>query len=203
MHLHAVALVALVLLPFQVAARQTSPASWIDRPLSSWNKAGATLPEARSTGESRTELIDRCKLNPRRSTPPERALAAAGWIPFLHVDRQLVEGDIEIIDGMIAADGMCRPGTFNVFVFVGSRFAGTLSPAPMTSRLDGSIGAVRIVAADAITAEFARYREQDPLCCPSSHVTVRFRIERMGADPVVTPVDVRTTRDGNEQSRDW
>jgi len=53
---------------------------------------------------------------------------------------------------MTAADGMCRPAHFNVFVFVGGRFAGTLSPQLMTSRLDASIGALRIAA------EFARYR---------------------------------------------
>ncbi len=92
------------------------------------------------------------------------------------------------------ADGMCRPATFHVFVFVGGRFAGTLSPEPMTSRLDGSIGAVRIISADLITAEFARYRAQDPLCCPSSRVSVRFRIDRTGPDAVVTPVEMRTTR---------
>jgi hypothetical protein len=111
----------------------------------------------------------------------------------------LLQDDVEVIDGMTDADGMCRPVSFNVFVFVGGRFAGTLSPEPMTSRLDGSIGAVRIVSASEITAEFARYRAQDPLCRPSSRVTVRFRIDRTGPDVVVTPVDVRTTRGNTKE----
>lgn len=200
MLLRAAALVTTVLLSTAMTVGQAPSLSWLDRPLSSWNKAGATLPDARATkDDSRAALINRCKLNPRQSTTPERALAAAGWIPFLHFDGQLLQDDIEIIDGMTDADGMCRPVTFNVFVFVGGRFAGTLSPEPMTSRLDASIGAVRIVSTDAITAEFARYKAADPLCCPSSRVMVRFRIDRTGPDVVVTPVEVRTTRGNTKE----
>ena len=199
MLLRAAALVTTVLLSTAMAVGQAPSLSWLDRPLSSWNRAGATLPNVRATNDVRAALINRCKLNPRQSTTPERALAAAGWIPFLHFDGQLLQDDVEVIDGMTDADGMCRPVTFNVFVFVGGRFAGTLSPEPMTSRLDGSIGAVRTVSASEITAEFARYRAQDPLCCPSSRVTVRFRIDRTGPDVVVTPVDVRTTRGNTKE----
>ena len=89
---------------------------------------------------------------------------------------------------------MCRPVTYNVFVFVGGRFAGTISPTTMTSRLDGSSGAVRITSRDTITAEFSRYADKDALCCPSSRVTVRYRIDRSGSQPVVVPTDIRTTR---------
>lgn len=194
MLLRAAALVTTVILT-PMAVGQAPSLSWLDRPLSSWNRAGATLPNVLATkDDSRAALINRCKLDLRQSTTPERALAAAGWIPFLHFDGQLLQDDVEVIDGMTDADGMCRPVTFNVFVFVGGRFAGTLSPQPMTSRLDGSIGAVRIVSTDAITAEFARYKPADPLCCPSSRVMVRFRIDRTGPDVVVTPVELRTTR---------
>ena len=84
-------------------------------------------------------------------------------------------------------------GLYNLFVFVGGTFAGVLSPTPMTSRLDGSSGAVRLPLPN-ITAEFARYTTTDPLCCPSSRVTVRYRIDRSAAGPVVAPVEVRTTR---------
>ena len=127
------------------------------------------------------------------STPAERAVDAAGWIPFLNYDQRVVQDDVEIVGGMRRADGMCRPEMYNLFVFVGGQFAGLLSPTPMTSRLDGSSGAVRLRVPD-ISAEFVRYMSTDPLCCPSSRVTVRYRIESQGTKPVVVPVDVRTTR---------
>jgi len=37
--------------------------------------------------------------------------------------------------------------------------------------------------------EFARYTEKDPLCCPSSRSTVRFRIDRTNAGAVVVPIE--------------
>jgi hypothetical protein len=94
---------------------------------------------------------------------------------------------------MRGADGMCRPATYNLFVFVGGRFAGVLSPTPMTSRLDSSSGVVRMPL-PLVTTEFARYASTDPLCCPSSRVTVRYRIDRTAAGPVVVPLEVRNTR---------
>jgi hypothetical protein len=189
-----------VLLHAGIATGQSAPSSWLDGPLSNWNKPGASVPAAPASSESRTAMIERCQLSPRQTTAPEKALAAAGWLPYLHFDRQLLQGDIEIVDGMVAADGMCRPGSFNGFVFVGGRFAGTLSPEPMTSRLDGSIGAIRIVSSDVITAEFARYRATDPLCCPSSRVMVEFRINRTGPSPIVTPREIKTSRSNSGAS---
>ena len=94
---------------------------------------------------------------------------------------------------MAGSDGMCRPTQYNVFVFVDGRFAGTLSPVLMDSRFDGSSGAVRLPLPN-VTAEFARYTPNDPMCCPSSRVTVRYRIDRTPSGAVVVPVDVRTTR---------
>ena len=135
----------------------------------------------------RSPVIRRCQLTPPRSTSAERAVDAAGWIPFWNVDQQLVREDIEIVGGMRGADGMCRPATYNLFVFVGGRFAGVLSPTPMTSRLDSSSGVVRLPL-PIITAEFARFTSTDPLCCPSSRVTVRYRIDRTAAGPVVAPM---------------
>jgi hypothetical protein len=89
---------------------------------------------------------------------------------------------------MTGADGMCRPRPFNTFVFVAGRFAGTLSPVAMASREDGSVGAVRVAPDGTIAADFARYSTADPLCCPSSHVAVRYRIDRTKL-PVVVPTD--------------
>jgi hypothetical protein len=175
------------------AMQDADRASWLDRPLVNWNTAGASLPRPADSAESVTAVISRCKLQPPRTTAAEQAVEAAGWIPFWNVDQQLVREDIEIVGGMRAADGMCRPMTYNLFVFVSGRFAGTLSPMPMMSRLDGASGAVRIGQA-MVTAEFVRYTSSDPLCCPSSRVTLSYRIERTPAGPLVAPIEVRTTR---------
>jgi LppP/LprE lipoprotein len=183
----------LLLLTLSVSAAQSIPSSWLDRPLVSWNKAGGPVPRAPGGDEAIASVIRRCQLTPPRSTSAERAVDTAGWIPYWNVDQQLVRDDVEIVGGMRGADGMCRPLMYNLFVFVGGRFAGVLSPTPMTSRLDSSSGVVRLPL-PAITAEFARFASTDPLCCPSSRVTVRYRIDRTAAGPVVAPLDVRTTR---------
>jgi hypothetical protein len=183
-----------LLLPIasSVVAQKPDPI-WLDGPLTSWNKAGDPLPTPPSLEESKSAVTSRCHLTPTVSTAAERAVDAAGWISFLNFDQQLVQGDVEIVGGMRAADGMCRPEAYNLFVFVGGRFAGVLSPTLMTSRLDGSSGAVRLRPPN-ISAEFARYATNDPLCCPSSRVTILYRIDRTGDRAVVVPIEVRTTR---------
>ena len=184
------------LLIAQAPARAKDGASWLDRPLAGWNKAAAALPQAPHVTERRDAVEKRCRLTSRRSTAAERAVDAAGWIAYLNYDQPLVREDLEIVAGMSAADGMCRPEAYNLFVFVSGRFAGVLSPAVMTSRLDGSSGAVRILSPDTLSAEFARYNEGDALCCPSSRVSVRYRIDRSSGRPVVEPIEIRTTRGG-------
>jgi hypothetical protein len=64
----------------------------------------------------------------------------------------------------------------------------------MNSREDAASGAVRILGADRLSVEFARYTEKDPLCCPSSRVTVGYRVDRSAVAPLVVPIDVRVTR---------
>jgi hypothetical protein len=188
-------LIAGAVVPLTLSARaaQNTPASWLDRPLASWNSAGATVPRSPSGDETIASIVNRCKLAPRRATPAERAVDGAGWIPFWNVDQQLIREDIEIVGGMRAADSRCLPATYNLFVFVGGRFAGVLSPTSMTSSRDGSSGVVRLPL-PAVTAEFARFATTDALCCPTSRVTVSYRIDRTPAGPVVVPVDVKTTR---------
>jgi hypothetical protein len=182
----AVAGVALVL---SVSARAQPSASWLDRPLVNWNREPLSIGSGRPAGR----VDAKCPaLNP--STPPESAVKAAGLVPFLNFDQRLVREDVEIVGGAGGVDTSCAPVDYNLFVFVGGRFAGTLSPVAMVSRQDGSSGAVRILSADTISAEFARYTNKDSECCPSARMTVRYRIERSGRQPVVVPVDVRTTR---------
>jgi LppP/LprE lipoprotein len=188
-----VAVCALLLCGSLHAGQTAGTSIWLDRPLSNWNKAGQDIPPPPDGKEALKDVIGRCGLKPPRSTPGERALDAAGWIPFWNVDRQLLRDEVEIVGGMREADGMCEPVTYNLFVFVRGRFAGVLSPQPMTSRLDGSSSAVRMPL-PAITAEFARYKDGDAFCCPSSRMTVQYRVDTTGDGPVVVPVEARTTR---------
>jgi hypothetical protein len=175
---------------------QTPPAPgtvhWLDRPMSNWNANVTAIPIAPAITEGREALIKRCAVQ-LPTTPAARSIAAAGWIPQLHLDRELTQGGVEVLGGFAAADAMCRPVAFNVFVFVDGAFAGTLSPAPMSARVDGAAGPVRILSDGQLTAEFARFLPDDPLCCPSSRVTVSFRITR-GRPPAVVPLEVRRTR---------
>jgi len=185
--------VLLLLAVSVIAGQQGNPASWLDRPLANWNAAGQPVPRAPAADEPTESVVRRCKLTPPRSTIAERAIESAGWIPFWNFDLQLVRDDVEIIGGMSGADGMCRPAEYNLFVFVQGQFAGLLSPTSMTSRLDSSSGVVRM-ALPVVTAEFVRYGSTDPLCCPSSRVSVRYRIDRTAAGPVVAPVEIRAAR---------
>ena len=185
-----------------LAGLQAASGSWLDKPLANWNVPGAALPKAPATSatggndghESPAQLAKRCDLPVGLSTPEARAIADAGWVPYLHFDQKLQQGDVTILDGMAGADGMCRPMDFHVFVFVGGRFAGTLSPTPMSSRADGTASVVRLPQPNTITAEFQRYTSTDALCCPSSRVAVSYTIDRTGKAPVVTPTGIKTTR---------
>jgi TM2 domain-containing membrane protein YozV len=190
----AVPLAVLILSSLAAGGQAIPPASWLDRPLAAWNKPGLGVSKAPSFDESREVTLKRCGLTLLRGTSAERQLADAGWTPFHNFDQQLVRDELEIIGGMTGADGMCRPTGYNLFAFVGGRFAGSLSPVLMTSRLDGASGAVRIIARDTITVDFARYTSADALCCPSSHAVVRYTIDRSGAQPVVVATERRTRR---------
>ena len=182
-----------MLLPIALAA-QTPARSWLDRPLVNWNSSAHRMPSAPANEEPIADVGKRCDVKPKRTTSGERAVTDAGWLPFYLFDRQIVQGDVEIIGGLAGADCLCRPADYNVFVFVAGRFAGTLSPDLMTSRLDGSIGAVRLSEEGTIAAEFTRYVDPDPLCCPSGRVTVRYQLDRRSTPPVVVPVAAQPTR---------
>jgi hypothetical protein len=163
---------------------------WLDRPLTNWNRPGASLPRA-SQGSSTAELLKRCPATGAQpSSPAARQLSAAGWLPFFALDREIVRGDVEVLAGMADADGMCRPMGYQLFVFVGGAFAGTLSPQPMDSRTDQSSGPLRILEDGVVQADFSRFASSDALCCPSGHMTVRYRIDRQ-PQPLVVPSDVR------------
>jgi len=162
---------------------------WLDAASpAGWNRAGARVPRAPARrGDPPT--VARCRGGVAR--PPENAaerqIAAAGWTLFGGAE---ASGTTQMMSGCTSVDGMCRPAGYQVFVFVGGRFAGTLSPGPMEPRADGSARVQRLLSADAVAAEFARYAPADALCCPSRVATVIFRVERSGAGPVVVPSSV-------------
>jgi LppP/LprE lipoprotein len=188
-----VVLAALVLFALHDASAQPAAprASWLDRPPTAWNRPDGIVPKAPVIDRTRAEVLSECSLALRRTTVAERALVEAGWIPFLLQGQTRIAGDVELIGGMADADGMCRPSSFNVFVFVNGRFAGSLSPGLMNARDDGSILDATIASAASITASFSRYTAKDPLCCPSSTAAVRYRINRSGAQASVEVQDVR------------
>jgi hypothetical protein len=165
---------------------------WLDQPLQNWNRAGAALPAGAADAAAVKETRGRCRL-PVSESHGGRALTSAGWIAQPHLDRELVKDEIEIVSGAASLDGACAPQAFNLFVFVAGRFAGTLSPSPMSPGADGYAGPVRF-AGDGISAEFARYKSGDATCCPSARVAVQYRIDNTSATPSVVPIGVRTTR---------
>jgi hypothetical protein len=167
-------------------------ALWLDQPLTNWNRAAAPLPRGAAIAAVMTEVRQRCKVA-SPETVSAQALAAAGWIPQAHLDRTLVHNDVEILSGASSLDLDCSPAGFNLFVFVGGTFAGTLSPLPMSPRVDGVAGPVRFTG-DFISAEFARFKSGDAACCPSARMAVRYRIERSGRQGLIAPSDIRTTR---------
>ena len=143
----------------------------------------------------REALVRRCgAAGSKVSTAAAAALAKTGWVPFLHVDRQIARDEVEVVGGMSAAGPGCEPTTLHLFVFAGVNFAGTLSPSAMTPGRDGAAGAVRIVSPDGMTAEFARYTPADAECCPSSRVRVTYRIERSAGRPLLVATEARPIR---------
>jgi hypothetical protein len=190
---------ALVALTFGLSANLVGQtASWLDRPLAGWNLPAAAVPNAPGESAARDAATARCPAVARSpGTQAEAAVAAAGWLPYWHLDRQLVRDEIEIVAGALAADAQCQPADFNLFVFLSGRFAGTLSPDVMGPGRDGVAGAVRIIDRETISVEYARFLAGDTPCCPSGRVSARFRVEHAaGASAIVVPASLRTSRRG-------
>jgi heat shock protein HslJ len=180
-----IALLALVT-PALLAAADPAPdpaASWLDagRP-TPWNRPGAAVPSA-PAAEVDAALRARCRDAERpadQASRADRAVVAAGWRLLGPLQRF---GATELVEGHAGVDGMCRPLASQGFVFVEGRFAGTIAPAPMDSRAEGSAREVRLVGAGAVAASFARYAPSDPLCCPSRTSAVTYTVERGASGP--------------------
>ena len=173
-----------------VAPVGAAGASWLDQdPPANWNKMRGAVPEAPpSQGEPAS--TPRCKDQVRApDTSMDRAVASRGWSLL---GPATTRGATTIILAGTSVDGMCRPLSYQAFVFVQSRFAGTLSPVPMDSREDGAESMIRVVSASELSVQYTRYLESDPRCCPSRLTVVRFRLERLRDGPIVIPVTAQT-----------
>ncbi len=134
-----------------VAAAWAGPASasggtWLDAPTpKAWNGPGMKIP--RPPHFDPDPFLDKqCASQTRPpSTGADRTVAAAGWKLFGASQRF---GTTEVLLGRSGVDGQCRPLGYQVFVFSGGLFAGTLAPRPMDSRSDGAAQLPQLVAAD-------------------------------------------------------
>lgn len=190
--------VSLLALPITIAATVVlsgqPKAQWLDQRLTAWNQPGVSVPAAPTTLDAQATLDKRCG-SPKSVSPTSMAAIRRGrWVPYLHLDQPIARNDIEVVGGMIDATPGCDPTTFNLFVFSGGIFAGTVSPVPMTTARDGAAGAVRITGAETMTVEFARYAPGDAECCASSRVRVSYRIDRTSVGPTLIATDARQVR---------
>jgi hypothetical protein len=172
---------------------------WLDaKSIVNWNKPGAAIP--RGPKAVNPEMFQQCEKQGAEETkkvpptPETRQVSAAGW-RIAKVDKRA--GATVVVFAFNGLDGMCRPLAYQFFVFVGGRFAGTLAPRPMHAREDGAgyFEQNQQIQARRFTAEFARYRESDALCCPSRTSTVTYEIrDAPGGGMLTVPVKVATKR---------
>lgn len=167
--------------------------SWLDEPRPrNWNRPAAPLPSARNY-PGPPSIDDECKGAVRRpATAEETAVTQAGWA-VLDYERPLRNGRLTTVTAASDVSGQCRPYGFQVFVFYAGQFAGTISPQPMDARADGSGGVTSLRSPLAFQAEFSRYADSDPACCPSRKTLVQFVIRFPAGKPVVVPVSAATS----------
>lgn len=164
--------------------------SWLDAPMpSNWNTAGATVPRAPHADPSMNARCIKAGLTRKPVSAADRAIVAAGWMLF---NKPVAGGASLIVDGQSGFDGMCRPAYYQAFVFSGGRFAGTLAPRAMESRVLGSLQTATFSGPSKIGAIFNHYTSADPLCCPSKLTNVAYRINATRRGPIVAPFSART-----------
>jgi len=160
---------------FPVSAEQAQK-FWLDRPIQNWNRVNDEFPKLPRPVGNTTEIAKECLGQVRQPTiPAERALTRQGWNLYGSVQTY---GLTQVITATSNFDGMCRPIQSQAFVYWEGRYAGTLSPILMDSRGDGAIARIYLASETNISVEFNRYRDSDPLCCPSGISTVAFNLRR-------------------------
>jgi len=183
------------------AATPVAAAEWLDAPLVRWNGPHQGVPQPPVQTNTRTgqplnpadAFPSACFLQGRAPvTEEEKLVAGAGWLLRTYWPT-LQWADVTVITAPSWFDGMCRPAAYQPFTFVGGRFTGTLSPEPMTSRLDGSLfGGHELKPGPVIEASFLRYADTDPLCCPSlPRVELRYELVGVEGRRVFTPTAAR------------
>ena len=170
--------------PASAGAQQQGPGDWLEQASpDNWNQPGAAVPAAPQVDVA--DLDPRCAQQERPSESPEEdQVVAQGWRLFNAAE---VGWHLRLIDGLVGYDGMCRPLQFQGFVFADGQFAGTISPQPMDSRIDG-VGRILNVGGPAnLTGQFVRYARTDPLCCPSSTFIVQYTVDRSASAALLVP----------------
>jgi len=160
--------------------------SWLDdsKP-GSWSIPGAAIPRApRAAGT--TDPRCRALARPAESST-DKQLTAQGWDL---IGAYQGGWGVLVLQGAASYDGMCRPQSYQEFVFVRGVFAGTLSPGTMDSRTDGSLNRVALQGDRRLVADYAPYARSDALCCPSRTTSVVFEIATDQA--VVRPLSTST-----------
>lgn len=163
------------------AVAQSAKSRWLDaNPLGNWNNPNGKLPKGPSASLADIRDCEKRGAEETKKTPPSpetRRVTAAGWHGATIEKRA---GDTVFVFARNSVDGMCRPMSYQIFVFVKGRFAGTLAPRAVDSREDGSF-MLEKEGAERFTASFMRYKTDDPLCCPSRISTVTYAIRMVTA----------------------
>ncbi len=172
--------------------RAHADGAWLDDQAATWNSPGMEIPKpVETTGQ---DLDPRCNQQARPSELEEdKLIEAAGWTPF-----GSYQGGwgIRIVRGLAGYDGMCRPMEYQSFVFVDGQLAGTLSPTPMGSRVDGALTGLDFFGPDRVVGVYVRYTDQDALCCPSARSTATYKVDRSGPAPLLVREGVTTEKLG-------
>jgi heat shock protein HslJ len=161
----------------------SAQSDWLDmKPLPNWNPRSRAILE---TKKMTAAMLGQCGKFVRQPTlAADKQLAKFGWTL---VGAAQVYGKTTVVGVAESFDGQCRPLKFQTLVFVGNRVAGTLAPGPMDSRTDGALTSVKMTSETTLTAEYARYKAADALCCPSKIEAVTFVIKPDGANHLLTP----------------
>lgn len=194
---------ALLVMGATTATTAAQAATWLDTMPNNWNvpplaRHGLAALAGEAPLSQNTD--PRCRMREVAPTNTEESqLAGLGWKIEAYWPA-LQSGDLKLVTALADYDGMCRPLAFNVFVFAGGAYAGTLSPVTMNSRTDDVLATpngksgVTVQPDGTIQAVFTPYASTDPLCCPSrGTTTLTYRVQTLNGGPVVVPVARKST----------